>query len=121
MEQKILRTAYSIPSDREKMEAIINAVCLYYNIEEEALKFAGASKKMDITAIRRECFYLILTNTTLKDKTIAYRLDINRSSVSLAKGIIDTHKEIYQQTRNNLKAIAAIANTFDKTSEWHIQ
>lgn len=119
MEQKTSPSAYISPCDKEKMEAIIWATCLYYQISEEELKYAD--KSMEATAVRRQCFFLILTNTSVKDKFIANRLATNRSSVALARGIIETHRTIYQQTRNSLKGIVVLANTFEKTIEWHIQ
>lgn len=112
-------TAVVHPSDKEKMEAIIKATCVYYSLTEEEL--VRADKSMDSTAARYQCFYLIAINTSIKPKRIGHRLCKSRQVVLKAKGIIELHKTIYGQTRDTLKAIVAIANTFEKTTEWHIQ
>lgn len=119
MTTTMTKPAFISPVDREIMEAIIKATCVYYEITEEQL--IAISKKSEATAVRRQCFYLIRQNTNISNENISQRLQLSRSPVSRGHGIIEIHKKIYAHTSHALKGIAALANNFEKSCAWHIQ
>jgi|SRR5579871_1933134 len=105
------------PSDRELIEAVKKAACEYYEISETDLIESGA---YEIANLRYLCFWLIMENTKLKDYVIADIFNKKRSTVIYGVGLIEIHKEIYRQTLDKLKAIAELANNFEKKYSWHI-
>jgi chromosomal replication initiation ATPase DnaA len=118
MEEQIKQRAFILPRDKEIMEAIIKAACEHYDISEDVLM--TVTKKPEATSIRHECMYLIISNTGLKDYAVADRFGITRTPLKRGVEIIETHRTIYRQTLDNLNAIVAIANNFEKKYQWQI-
>jgi chromosomal replication initiation ATPase DnaA len=115
----VVKNLHILPKDKEIMEAVIRATCQYFEITEDEL--INTSKKKNPVEVKRLCIYLIMKNSDLKDYAVAERFGITRTPVNDGVEIIDTHKKIYRQTSDNLREIAAIANTFEKKYSWHIQ
>ncbi len=106
------------PVDLEIMEAIIIAVCSYYNITEDDL--INRPVTSEHTNARRITYYLIATNTELKHWKIADRLSCARCRVTKSIDIIRVHKDIYAPTKNLMNTIIKMANSFTKKYEWLI-
>lgn len=114
-----LEEKFISPVDREIMESIIRAMCQRYGIKEADLTSTPVTSEQ--TNVRRVCFYMIVTNTSLRHKVIANRFNASRSAVSMAAPIIDLHKNLYRPTKDLINTVARIANSFEKKQQWHIQ
>lgn len=110
-------TVYN-PSDRELISVVKKSACIHFEISEDDLM---NDRTAQIANVRFLCFWLITQNTNLKDHMVASIFNKTRSAVIYGVGLIDTHKNIYRQTLDNLRSIVKIANTFEKKYSWHIQ
>ena len=117
-EQSEVKKRFINPVDLEIMEAVIMAICKYFNIQEDDLLSRPVTSEQ--TNVRRVAFYLIMTNTDLKHWQIADRFLCGRCSVTLSKDIISLHREVYTPTKNLITSIIEIANSFTKKHAWHI-
>jgi chromosomal replication initiation ATPase DnaA len=118
MEEQVKQKTFILPRDKEVMELVIKAACEHFDIPEGDLM--TVTKKPEATSIRHMCMYLIMTNTSMKDYTVADRFGITRTPLKRGVEIIETHRTIYRQTLDSLRAIAEIANNFEKKYEWQI-
>jgi chromosomal replication initiation ATPase DnaA len=105
------------PADTELMEVVIDAACKYYHITEDDLLNLN---RATVNA-RQICYYIIFSNTQLKEKAIGRRFKKGRTSVQYGVGLIDIHKNIYRQVLGSINGIIDIANNFDKKYQWHLQ
>lgn len=119
MQPPVVKNIIASPRDKELMEVVIICTCNYFGITEHDMI---TSKKMDIVDIKRICIYLIVKNTSLKDYSVAERFGITRTPLNSGVDIIETRLrlKIYRQTSDTLKAIADLANNFEKKHPWLI-
>lgn len=110
-----LKNVFLSPDDRELVEAVINAACIFFQVERDEL-IAGTK----LAKSRHLCFYIISNNTHLNEKTIGAIFGKGRTAVQYGISQTQVHKKIYRQTLGSINGIVAIANTFDKKHTWHI-
>ena len=104
--------------DREITVAVIQSTCNFFNVDFETLKNCESARMANI---RYLCFYLILTNTSLRDREVGEIFGKSRNAVWAGKYKISFEMGIYGQTVGNLRALINIANTFEKKFQWHLQ
>jgi hypothetical protein len=111
----LLEDVFLSPDDRELVEAVIKAACIFFQVEREDL-----INDRKLAKTRHLCFDIISNNTHLNEKTIGEIFCKGRTAVQYGISQMEVHKKIYRQTLGNINSIVAIANTFDKKHTWHI-
>lgn len=115
MTSQTLKNVFLSPDDRELVEAVINAACIFFQIGREELINGTTMAKP-----RHLCFYIISNNTHLNEKAIGGVFRKARTTVQYGISQMQVHTKIYRQTLGNMQSIVAIANTFEKKYTWHI-
>lgn len=111
-----IENVFLSPDDRELVESVIKAACIFFQIEQQEL-----INDSRLVKARHICFYVISNNTHLKEKVIGEIFSKSRTAVRYGLSQMEVHVKIYRQTLDNMTCVAAIANTFEKKHKWHIR
>lgn len=105
------------PVAREMIEKVTDATCQHFGVTQEQL-----TSEYRLSNARHLCFYIIMENARgIYDYDIGAFFNRKRTAVQYGIGLISCHMNIYRQTLGDLNTIIAIANTFEKKYEWHLQ
>ena len=102
-----MKTKNTNCNDEQKLNLIINTTCQLHEIDKEQL-LSNANEKT--TDLRKQCFYLIKTNTMLSINEISSLLNVSRKKVNIGIETIKAHKNIYTNTMSSLLNIVSTAN-----------